>query len=214
MDLGARALVALLAAAGAAAILGSAGSASPDARIAKSVRFVDELREDLEAPDITAVTVSNTAVTWAPASVIAFRIEIANRPTLTEDMRVALWIDADDDPATGLSVAGAVLPGADYFVNWDHKLRDGASLLSCRDAKCTTVAARSFRFSYASGARFAIRADDLGDTRRFRFAARAYSGIAGSRTEGLDFTGMRLDYAPAEGMSWRYGLRVRIPARP
>jgi len=199
---------ALLATAGAAAVVGSNGSAAPDARVAKSVRFVDAVREDLEAPDVTVVVVSNTAVAWAPASVVSFRIETSNRPTFAEDMRVSLWIDADDDRTTGLADESGALPGADYFVNWDPKLRDGASLLRCRAAKCTTVAARSFRFSYAGGARFAVRADDLSDTRRFRFAARAYSNIAGS-----DFSLMRLDSAPAEGTSWRYSLRVPPPAR-
>jgi hypothetical protein len=208
MRFGARASLALVAVAGAAVVLGSTGAAAPDARIAKSVRFVDALNEDPEAPDVTAVVVSNSKVAWAPASVISFRVEIPNRPTFTEDMRVSVWIDADDKRATGLADPSGALPGADYFVNWDPRLRrDGASILRCVAARCTTLAARSFRFSYAGGARFSVRADDLGDTRRFRFAARAYSNIVGS-----DFAAMRLDYAPAAGTSWRYSLRVPPPA--
>jgi hypothetical protein len=205
----ARAGFALLAVAGTAVVVVGTGSATPDARIAKSVRFVDALNEDPEAPDVTAVVVSNTKVAWAPASVISFRVETPNRPTFTEDMRVSVWIDADDNRATGLADPTGPLPGADFFVNWDPRLRrDGASLLRCVAAKCTTVAARSFRFSYAGGARFAVRADDLGDTRRFRFAARAYSNIVGN-----DFAAMRLDYAPAVGTSWKYALRLPPPGR-
>ena len=106
------------------------------------------------------------------------------------------------------------LPGADYFVNWDSKLREGASVLRCRGARCTTVAARFVPF-LVRGRREVLGSAPTtsADTRRFRFAARAYSGIAGSRTEGLDFSAMRLDSAPAEGTSWRYALRVRAPAR-
>jgi hypothetical protein len=208
MRLDARAWFALLAVAGAAVVLVGTGTAAPDAQVAKSVRFLDVLREDPEAPDITAVVVSNTKVAWAPASVVAFRIETPNRQTFTEDMRVSLWIDADDERGTGLADQTGPLPGADYHVNWDPRLREGASVLRCTAARCTTVAARSFRFSYARGARFSIRADDLGDTRRFRFAARVYSDIVGS-----DFDAMRLDYAPAVGTSWRYSLRVPAPAR-
>ncbi len=154
MRLSARVCFALLVVAGAAVVLGSTGFAAPDARIAKTVRFVDALQEDPQAPDVTAVVVSNTKVAWAPASVVSFRIETPNRPTFTEDMRVSLWIDADDKRATGLADPTGPLPGADYYVNWDPKLRDGASVLRCVAARCTTVAARSFRFSYAGGARF------------------------------------------------------------
>jgi hypothetical protein len=59
-----------------------------------------------------------------------------------------------------------------------------------------------------------MQAAELGDTRRFRFAARAYSGIVGTPTTGLDFSGMHVDFAPEEGASWDYRLLVRRPPAP
>jgi hypothetical protein len=171
--------------AGAACSVAAASDRSSDVRAsaaataAKRVRFSDATREDPQAPDITAAVVSNSDAVRAPASTITFRIEIRNRPTLTEDMRLAVWIDADDDRATGLA-EHAALPGADYLVRWDRKLREGASLLRCGESTCRNVPAPTFRFSYGRGATFRMQAAELGNTRRFRFSARAYSGIVGS----------------------------------
>jgi hypothetical protein len=193
----------VLAVAGAACGVGAAsdGSSSTTASVAaKRVRFSDARREDPQAPDITAVVVSNTDAASTPASRITFRIEIPNRPLLTEDMRIAVWIDADDDRMTGLAEQ-ATFPGADYLIGWDRKLGKGASLRRCAGSICRVASAPTFRFSYARGATFSMRAAELGDTRRFRFSARAYSGNVG-------------DFAPAEGASWGYRLLVRRPPAP
>jgi hypothetical protein len=174
--------------------------ASAGQRVVKTVRYADAAREDLEAPDIRAVTVSNTEASAASSTVIRFRIEIANRPLLTRDMRIGVWIDADDDPATGLDAAGA-FPGADYLVTWDPRVRRDASFLRCGESRCTRASARTFGFSYSRGATFTIQSADLGDTRRFRFSARANSGTA-------------VDFAPREGTAWRYRLLLRRPTPP
>jgi hypothetical protein len=174
--------------------------ASAGQRVVKTVRYGDPAREDLDAPDIRAVTVSNTEATAASSTEIRFRIEIANRPVLTRDMSIGLWIDADDDAATGLDATGA-LPGADYLVTWDLRVRREASFLRCGDSGCTRASARTFGFSYSRGATFTIRSADLGGTRRFRFSARASSGIA-------------VDLAPREGAAWRYRLLLRRPKPP
>jgi hypothetical protein len=176
------------------------GGASAAQRVVKTVRYGDAAREDVEAPDIRAVTVSNTEASAASSTVIRFRIEIANRPVLTRDMRIGVWIDADDDPATGLDAAGA-FPGADYLVTWDPGVRRDASLLRCGESRCTRASARTFGFSYSRGATFTIQSGDLGDTRRFRFSARASSGTA-------------VDFAPREGAAWRYRLLLRRPTPP
>lgn len=192
-----------LVAAGATCGAGAAsdgGSSATAAAAAKRARFSDARREDPQAPDIAAVVVSNTDAPRASASTITFRIEISNRPVLRKDMSVAVWVDADDDPGTGLGEQGA-FPGADYVFVWDRTLSEDASLLRCARSGCRTASARTFRFSYARGATFSVQAAELGDARRFRFAARAYSGPVG-------------DFAPAEGRSWSYRLLVRKPAAP
>jgi len=65
------------------------------------VAFEDEVgdqrnAEDLVAPDITSVQVSNT-----PNGVIAFRVTIANHTTLPPRSRIALLFDLDRRQATG-----------------------------------------------------------------------------------------------------------------
>ena len=192
---------------------GSSTTASVGASAAKSVRFSDARREDPQAPDITAVVVSNTDAASARASRITFRIEVPNRPVLTEDMRIAVWIDADDDRRMGLA-EHAAFPGADYFVRWDRKLSEDARLLRCSRSTCRTASAPTFRFSYARAASFSMQAAELGDTRRFRFSSRVYSGIVGTPATGLDFSGMHVDFAPEEGSSWTYRLLVRRPPPP
>jgi hypothetical protein len=174
--------------------------ASAAQRVVKTVRYGDAAREDLDAPDIRTVTVSNTEASSAPSTVIRFRIEIANRPALSRDLRVGVWIDADDDPTTGLDAAGA-FPGADYLLTWDRRVRPDASFLRCGESGCTRATARTFDFSYSRGPTFSVQAADLGDTRRFRFTTRASSGAA-------------VDDAPGESSGWTYRLRIRRPIPP
>jgi hypothetical protein len=200
------ACLSVLSAAGAACgvAAGAEGSASlsPSAEgtATKRVRYFDSRREDPRAPDIGTVVVSNTDAAPPAASRITFRIEIPNRPVLTEDMRIAVWIDADDNRSTGL-VDGRALRGADFFIRWDRKMSEGARLLRCGRAACRPSSAPTFSFSYAAGATFRMQAADLGGTRRFRFSTRAYLGAFA-------------DSAPAEGVSWSYRLLVRRPAAP
>ena len=174
-----------------AATLAGGASGGEDARpgttarlpVAKRITFFDKRRENLEAPDIAEVVVSNGSAVWQfggrplarPTRVVTFRVRVPNRRSLTKDMRVALWIDADASARTGLR--GSVpLVGADYLLNSDLKLRPEASLLLCRASSCTTAQAR-VRASYANGATFSVLASDLGGTRRFRFVVLASSGI-------------------------------------
>ena len=90
---------------------GGTSAASEDRRM-KTARFLDATAEDPRGPDITSVVVSNTA-----RGLLTFRVVVPNRPTFTDDMRVAVWIDADSNKRTGLSAIGPV-PGADYYLDW------------------------------------------------------------------------------------------------
>ena len=63
---------------------------------ANSVTYTDSTGEDPQAPDITTIVVSNN-----DAGIISFQINIPNRPTLTPDMGIFLFIDSDANAATG-----------------------------------------------------------------------------------------------------------------
>lgn len=188
-------LLALASLALAGALAGSGGAAT------SSTTFLDPAGEDPAAPDITRVVVSNSV-----GGSVTFRVTIPNRPRMTHDMRVSLWIDADDDRATGLGDKGPFV-GADYYVNWDHSQRPDATLLRCGPTSCTTVFTNTFKYAYAGGATFTMHAADLGETRGFRFAVRAYSGA-----DLPDLSRARIDYAPEEGASWTYRL-TSAPAK-
>jgi hypothetical protein len=100
-------------------------SSSAEATAAKRVRYFDSRREDPQAPDIGTVVVSNTDAARPSASTITFRIEIPNRPALTDEMSIAVGVDADDDPRTGVP-DNAEFPGADYLIMWDRALDEDA----------------------------------------------------------------------------------------
>jgi hypothetical protein len=202
---------------------------------AVSVTYLDATGEDAAAPDITRVVVSND-----DSGKLTFRIAIPSHPVLTEDMRIRIWLDYDDDPATGLAVEGR--EGLDHFLLVDRgSLGFGtAGLFVCSGSTCSggrdlgTLA--SLGFSYENGALFSLESETLrrtepvriGGLKRFRFSVEAWSGIGYDPVARTwDFTSARRDVAPAEQPSpsrdqlWTYESRpllVRafsvIPARP
>src|SRR4051794_32918895 len=87
-------VIALVGAALVALPAGALGSASRTATNAQS--FADSIGEDANAPDITGVDVSND-----DAGLITFHVKISNRPAITPDMVVLLFMDTDKNPATG-----------------------------------------------------------------------------------------------------------------
>jgi hypothetical protein len=77
-------------------VLGAAGAASTPVAAAgvaaNRVTFHDAVGEDPSGPDITSVVVSADA-----NGGLSFRVNVPNRPTLTQDLRMRIWLDADDD---------------------------------------------------------------------------------------------------------------------
>ena len=74
---------------------------------ANSQTYQDSTGEDATAPDITTITVSND-----DAGIVSFRVNVPNRPTLGQDMLFEIWVDTDNNTATG----AAELGGADYVI--------------------------------------------------------------------------------------------------
>jgi hypothetical protein len=209
------AAIAVLIALAAWSVSGASGAES-GAAPAKSVQFDDARGENPNGVDIAKVTVSNGDAIWQhegemlprASRVVTFRIDVPNRARFTDDMRVAVWIDADSNDVTGLSGPNVTFVGADFLINWDEKHKQGASLLRCSGEQCRTAAAK-LDYEYANGATLRALAADLGSTEGFRFAVLVNSGIVYDSTGHLDLTNASADYAPAQNRAWSYRLLIR-----
>jgi len=80
----------------AAAVAEPLAPASSSAVAANSVTFNDSTGEDPQGPDITTIVVSNN-----DAGIISFQINVPNRPQLTPDMAIILFVDSDSNASTG-----------------------------------------------------------------------------------------------------------------
>jgi hypothetical protein len=175
------AIVALLA--GVPAALGGSTRAA-----ANSATFNDSIGEDPAAPDITSINVSND-----DAGLITFQVNISNRPALTQDMLMVMFLDTDQnentgDPDTGAEYAIQLVPGAVELFKWN-----GSDYVSADSQSSVTYAYPS------TGPVVHVSAVDLGRTRAFDFDAIVLSGIAVDATGNLDFTNAHRDAAPDPG---------------
>ncbi len=183
--------------------------------------FRDALAEDPAAPDISTVRVSND-----DEGLITFRIATPNRPALREDLRLSIYLDTDDDKATGLAPNGMdVRLLYDVYLHGDPTLW----LLRCGKSVCSSLGGTKIPLRYAGGPTFTIDSAELGDTRRFRFWIAAMDGVVFdpvART--FDLANAHGDTAPREAAnSWAYNVRIgpssarsssasppRLPGRP
>jgi hypothetical protein len=154
-----------------------------------SKTFTDSTGEDPNAPDITTVGVSND-----DAGLITFKVNISNRPALTDDMAVLLFLDTDRKASTGDSQS----LGADYVFQLDP---GGVTLFKWNGSDFRSAPSQSsVTFGYGStGATIHASARDLGATKTFNFYADAVAGIATDATGNPDFTKIHEDYAPDPG---------------
>jgi hypothetical protein len=166
------------------AALGSASHAAVN-----SQSFPDSTGEDAAAPDITSIDVSNT-----DNGLITFKVNISNRPALTPDMIILMWIDSDNNPATGDT--GSF--GADYAIELDP----GSVAMFKWDGTTYSVAPSqtSLTYSYdATGATIRLAAQDIDNTKAIRFGVDAISGIVIDANGNADFTNAKEDLAPDPG---------------
>jgi hypothetical protein len=174
----------------AVALLAPAGALGRSDRSASnSATFADSTGENANAPDITSIAVSND-----DKGAITFQVNIANRPALTDDMAILMFLNTDNNPATGDPTSF----GADYLV----QLTNGAVDLFpwAGTDYGAGAAAPSLTYSYAAtGATIHVNAADIGATKQFTFAAVAISGIAVDANGNADFTNAAGDSAPDAG---------------
>ncbi|MFL5950094.1 MAG: hypothetical protein ACJ74M_00660 [Gaiellaceae bacterium] len=185
---------------------GSATSAPASAmrQAEAAVKYRDAVGEDALAPDISSIVVAART-----DRELSFRVNIPNRPTLTDDMRLRIWLDADDDLSTGLTVPDHL--GVDYFIlvdRWELGL-GVARLFPCTESVCT--GGPQVHASYAAGGTFSVSAAQLRIKRRqrLRFRIEVSSGWAFDPAKGYDFTNVHSDAAPDLGY-WTFDMRPLV----
>jgi hypothetical protein len=154
-----------------------------------SQTYADSTGEDPNAPDITSVVVSND-----DSGQITFKVNISNRPALTPDMTVLLFLDTDQQPTTGDPQS----LGADYAIELDP---GSVALFQWNGSDYVAAASQtSLTYTYdATGATIHVSALDLGKTKGFNFATLVFSGIALDASGNPDFTNAHSDSAPDPG---------------
>lgn len=148
--------------------------------------FPDSIGEDAAAPDITNVVVSND-----DAGNITFQINVSNRPAFTPDMYFLVFIDADNNPATGDPSS----LGSEYAID----LEPGSVGMFQWNGSTYVLAPSQTSLTYAyaaTGPTIHVSASDLGKTKALRFAVIAASGVAVDAQGNPDFTNEHRDYAP------------------
>jgi hypothetical protein len=176
-------LLALLLVAAPAALGGSTRA------VANSQTFNDSIGEDASAPDITSVVVSND-----DAGLITFQVNVSNRPAFTQDMYFLIFIDSDNNAATGNTDS----LGAEYAID----LEAGAvGLFHWNGTTYEPASAQtSLTYAYAStGPTIRVAASELGKTKAIRFGTVASSGFAVDASGNPITTNEHRDFAPDLG---------------
>lgn len=181
--------------------LGAALLAVPAALGSNSQSFPDSTGEDAAAPDITSIDVSND-----DAANLTFKVNVSNRPALTSDMLMFIFMNTDQNVSTGDPQLG----GADYVV----QLEPGSvSLFQWSGSDYGPAQSQSsLTYSYdATGATIHINASDLGNTRSLGFLTILESGVVTDAQGNLDDTNAHFDVAPDPGHGmYSYALKVQI----
>ncbi len=180
-------------------------SGALSAPAANSVTFQDSTGEDPAGPDITTVEVSND-----DTGMLTFGIAVPNRPTLGQDMLFEIWVDSDDNPATG----DPELAGVDYVM---QLVRGEINLYKWDGTDFTRrfgdPSAVTLSFSYQNGLKVRISASELGNTKKFKFFVFAIGGLVVDPVTGeIDGTNAHADAAPGGGAGlYPYEVMISPP---
>lgn len=155
---------------------------------ANSQTYNDSTGEDAAAPDITNVVVSND-----DAGLITFQVNIPNRPTLTPDMYMLIFLDTDQNASTGATD----FLGAEYAIELDP---GAVTLFQWNGSDFTPAASQSsLTYAYANGATIRVSAADLGKTKGINFGVIAVSGLTFDAAGNPVFDNEHRDLAPDPG---------------
>jgi Trypsin-like peptidase domain len=153
-----------------------------------TVSFTDSTNEDPSAPDITSVVVSATT-----ARLVTFQINISNRPSLTQDMFLLIFLDSDRNSSTG----DPALLGSDYAI---QLVPGAADLFQWNGSDYVPAGSQSsLGFAYASGATIRIATSDLNNSTGFNFGVIAVSGVTFDAAGKANFDNIHRDAAPDAG---------------
>jgi len=172
---------------------------------ANSVTYPDSTGEP-GVKDITTVVVSND-----DQGMVTFRINVPSLPQYTVDVDVDIYVDTDNNAATG----STDIPGVDYVV---QLFRGEINLYKWDGTDFTRrfgdPPATTLIYQWANGVSIKISAAELGNTKRMRFFAGVISGIVFNETTGEpDFTNSVADFAPDLGRGFfTYDVKI-APAR-
>jgi len=133
-------------------------------------------------------------------------VNISNRPALTSDMTVLLFLDTDQKVSTGDPNDN----GADYLLELDL----GSLTLFHWNGSGYVAAARQSSVTYgydATGATMRVTAADLGNGKAFDFYALAISGIGTDASGNPDFANANGDQAPDSGHGvFSYKVLIKV----
>ena len=170
--------------------------ALPSAALGKATRsasnsqtYTDSTGEIANAPDITTLTVSND-----DAGNITFQVNVPNRPTLTPDMLMFIYLNTDDNTSTG----DPQIFGTDDVI----QLAAGSVNLFPWTGVTygSAVATPSLTYSWTNGVVTVHISDSaLKGTKGFEFAVEVDSGIVADESGNPDFTNAVGDVAPDPG---------------
>ncbi|HXR11083.1 MAG TPA: hypothetical protein VN770_02205 [Gaiellaceae bacterium] len=192
-------LVAVLA----ALVVAVPGALAGSARTSdNSQTFLDSTGEDPNAPDITSIVVSND-----DTGLITFKMNISNRPSLTGDMEIDVFLDTDANPATGDPQSD----GAEYAI---VLVQGSVALFKWNGSDYVDAPSQSsLVYSYdASGATIKVSASDLGGTKAFNFSTVAGSGITVDANGTPNYSNASADFAPDLGHG-TYAYQVKTTLR-
>jgi len=170
-----------------------------------SVTFQDSTGEP-GVKDITTVVVSND-----DKGLITIRLNVPSLPQYTVDVDVDIFIDSDDNAATG----STDIPGIDYVI----QLYRGEINLYKWDGTDFTrrfgdPPATTLIYQWANGVSIIISATELGNTKRLKILAAVIAGIVFDPVTGEpDFGPATADFAPDLGRGFfTYDVLI-APAR-
>lgn len=156
--------------------------------------------------DITTVVVSND-----DSGMLTFRVNVPSLPQYTVDVSVDIYVDTDNNAATGAVDFG----GVDYVI---QLFRGEVNLYRWDGTDFTRrfgdPPATTLIYQWANGVSIRISATELGNTKRMRFFTGVTSGILFDPVTGEpDFEPSVSDFAPDLGKGFfTYDVKI-APAR-